>query len=82
MADIVPSINKPEKYFDTNVKGTLNILKCCQIHNIKKIIYAASASCYGILKFPTNESSEIKLNFPYALTKKLGEDLVMLDKGL
>lgn len=78
LADIVPSINKPEKYFDTNVKGTLNILKCCQIHNIKKIIYAASASCYGIpKKFPTNESSEIKLNFPYALTKKLGEDLVM-----
>ena len=50
LADIVPSINKPEKYFDTNVKGTLNILKCCQIHNIKKIIYAASASCYGIPK--------------------------------
>ena len=26
LADIVPSINNPEKYFNTNVKGTLNIL--------------------------------------------------------
>ena len=47
-------------------------------NNVKKFIYAASASCYGIPnKYPTNENETIDLQYPYALTKKLGEDLVL-----
>ena len=78
LADIVPSINDPQLYFSTNVQGTLNILKASQNNSIKKIVYAASASCYGIpKKFPTDENSIISLQYPYALTKKLGEDLLI-----
>jgi len=78
LADIVPSINNPQLYFSTNVQGTLNILKASQNNSIKKIVYAASASCYGIpKKFPTDENSIISLQYPYALTKKLGEDLLI-----
>lgn len=78
LADIVPSINNPKKYFDYNVNGTLNILECMKINNVKKIIYSASASCYGKpKKFPTSENSEIDTKYPYALTKYLGEKLVM-----
>ncbi|EMH80509.1 UDP-glucose 4-epimerase [alpha proteobacterium HIMB114] len=78
LADIVPSINHPEEYFQTNVNGTLNVLKASQENNIKKFVYAASASCYGIPdKFPTDENTKIKLEYPYALTKKMGEDLVL-----
>jgi len=78
IADIVPSITNPELYFNVNVNGTLNILRCSKINRVNKIVYAASASCYGVpKKFPTNENEEIKLNYPYALSKKLGEDLIM-----
>lgn len=78
LADIVPSIENPEKYFNSNVVGTLNILEKSRKAKIKKFIYAASASCYGIpIKYPTNEDSKIKLEYPYALTKNLGESLVM-----
>jgi UDP-glucose 4-epimerase len=78
LADIVPSIENPEKYFNSNVVGTLNILEKSRKVKIKKFIYAASASCYGIpIKYPTNEDSKIKLEYPYALTKNLGESLVM-----
>ena len=78
LADIVPSINDPQLYFSTNVQGTLNVLKASQNNYIKKIVYAASASCYGIpKKFPTDETSSISLQYPYALTKKLGEDLLI-----
>ena len=78
LADIVPSINNPEIYFSTNVKGTLNVLNACKNNFVKKIVYAASASCYGVPdKYPTNEKSAISLMYPYALTKKLGEDLVL-----
>ena len=78
LADIVPSINNPKLYFSTNVTGTLNILNACVKHNVKKVVYAASASSYGIPdKFPTSENSKISLMYPYALTKKLGEDLLL-----
>ena len=78
LADIVPSITRPDKYFKANVQGTLNVLIAAKLAKIKKFIYAASASCYGIpQKFPTNENSEINLRYPYALTKYLGEKLVL-----
>jgi len=77
LADVVPSIEQPEKYFDTNVKGTLNILRASKKYNIRKVVYAASASCYGMVKtFPTNEKTKISTEYPYALTKYLGEELI------
>lgn len=78
LADIVPSIENPEVYYAVNVTGTLNILNACKKLKIKKFIYAASASCYGVpKKYPTKENSNIDPKYPYALTKFLGEKLVM-----
>ena len=78
LADIVPSIENPTEYYQTNVNGTFNVLEACRKYNVKKIIYSASSSCYGIPnKYPTNESAEIRPQYPYALTKNLGEQLVM-----
>ena len=78
LADIVPSIQTPKKYFDANVNGTINILEACKKAIILKFIYAASSSCYGIpKKYPTDENEKIAPQYPYALTKKLGEDLIV-----
>ena len=78
LADIVPSIEQPDKYFKSNVTGTLNILRASKKYNVKKVIYAASASCYGIVKkFPTSENEIINTEYPYALTKYLGEQLLI-----
>ena len=78
LADIVPSIENPKSYFNSNVHGTLNVLQACKKNKIKKFIYAASSSCYGIPKiYPTPEISKINPQYPYALTKWLGEELVM-----
>ena len=64
-ADIVPSIEEPRGYFDTNVMGTLNVIEGCRNTKIKKFIYIASSTCYGIPKrYPTNESSKIITKFP------------------
>ena len=78
LADIVPSIKYPEKYFMSNVVGTFNVLQASIKSKIKKFIYAASASCYGIpQKFPTSEKENIKPEYPYAFTKWQGEEIVM-----
>ncbi len=78
LADIVPSIESPDKYFQANVIGTYNIAKLTLEKNIKRTIYAASSSCYGIPEnFPTPESAGCDPRYPYALTKYLGEQILM-----
>jgi UDP-glucose 4-epimerase len=78
IADIVPSIENPNKYFKSNVVGTLNVVQAAKKANIKKLIYAASASCYGIPdKFPIKENAKINPMYPYAFTKWQAEELIM-----
>jgi UDP-glucose 4-epimerase len=78
IADIVPSIENPNKYFKSNVVGTLNVVQAAKKANIKKFIYAASASCYGTpRKFPTNENEKIRTMYPYSFAKWQAEELVM-----
>jgi UDP-glucose 4-epimerase len=78
LADIVPSIEKPELYFDVNVKGTLNVLEVAKNAGVKRFAYAASSSSYGIPEeYPTPETTPIAPQYPYALTKYLGEELVL-----
>lgn len=79
LADIVPSINEPLKYHKANVDGTINILEFAkQSKNLKKFVYAASSSCYGIPEiYPTPETSPIAPEYPYAHTKRIGEEYVL-----
>ena len=78
LADIVPSIENPEGYFRSNVQGTFNLLQEARKAGVKRFIYAASSTCYGIPSaYPTPETAPIDTRYPYALTKYLGEELVM-----
>lgn len=78
LADIVPSIEMPEQYYYANVDGTFRMLECARRAGVKRIIYAASSSCYGIPDaYPTSESAAIRPQYPYALTKNMGEQLCM-----
>ena len=78
LSDIVPSVEKPIDYFNSNVVATINVLETTKKYKIKKFIYAASSSCYGIPKeYPTDEETKISPQYPYALTKNMGEQLVI-----
>jgi len=78
LADIVPSIERPMDYFRSNVQGTMNILEASRQAGVKRFMYAASSSCYGIPDvYPTPETAEIRPQYPYALTKYFGEQMVM-----
>lgn len=77
LADIVPSINDPMSYFEANVSGTANVIDAAKESGVKKFVYAASSSCYGLpTEFPTPEDASISPQYPYALTKWLGEEIV------
>lgn len=78
LADIVPSIERPTDYFRANVSGTESVLEAARAAKVKRFIYAASSSCYGIPdSFPTPETAPVRPQYPYALTKRLGEELAL-----
>jgi len=78
IADIVPSIINPLDYCNTNIMGTIKILEAMRFNNVKKIIFAASSSCYGIpSKYPTNEKQKIDPKYPYAFSKYVAEQAII-----
>lgn len=69
------SIENPETYINSNVKGFLNILECCRHHAIKHLVYASSSSVYGLNKkvpFETTDNVDHPISL-YAATKKSNE---------
>jgi UDP-glucose 4-epimerase len=77
-ADVVPSMQQPEAYFRANVDGTFAVLEAARAHRVNRLVYVASSSCYGIPDvYPTPEKTAADARYPYALTKYIGEQLVM-----
>ncbi|MFH1876312.1 MAG: SDR family oxidoreductase [Candidatus Omnitrophota bacterium] len=77
LADIVPSVVDPLTYHTANVNGTIAVLEASRQARVKKFLYAASSSCYGLATLlPTPEDAPIAPQYPYALTKWLGEEYV------
>jgi len=73
IGDIVPSIEQPIEYMSTNIQGTVKVLECARRNSVKKFVYAASSSCYGMADTPTKEDHPITPEYPYALSKYMGE---------
>lgn len=78
LADIVPSIQRPRDYHAANVDGTIAVLEAARLGGVKRFLYAASSTCYGLPDtVPTPETAPIRPMFPYALTKYMGEEYVL-----
>ena len=78
IGDIVPSIDRPVDYLSTNVMGTIQVLEAARHAKIRKLVYAASSSCYGLAEeLPTTEKAPISPEYPYALSKYMGEEAVL-----
>lgn len=78
IGDIVPSIEQPTNYMLANVQGTVNALEAARHAGVKKFVYAASSSCYGLAEeLPTTELAPICTEYPYALSKFQGEQAVL-----
>ena len=80
LADIVPSIVNPRAYYASNVLGTMNVVEAARLAKAQRFVYAASSSCYGIPPqefYPTPETTPVSPQYPYALTKYLGEQTAL-----
>jgi UDP-glucuronate 4-epimerase len=69
------SLKHPRKYLSTNIDGFFNILECCRIFKVKKLLYSSSSSVYGSqISGPFKESSNTDRPLSiYAATKKSNE---------
>jgi UDP-glucuronate 4-epimerase len=74
---IAGSLTHPQKYFDTNVAGTFNVLEQCRKAGIKYLIYASSSSVYAPNQLVMQEDSNTinQLSY-YGTTKKMDEVMI------
>ena len=78
IGDIVPSIENPSEYMEVNVQGTVRVAEAARHAKVRKLVYAASSSCYGVAtRTPTPESAPIDTRYPYALSKFQGEQVAL-----
>ena len=77
IGDIVPSIERPTEYLSANAQGTVHVLEASRHAGVRKVVYAASSSCYGLAPVPTREDHPIAPQYPYALSKYMGEQAVL-----
>lgn len=77
IGDIVPSIERPLEYMSVNAMGTVQVLECARAAGVKRFVYAASSSCYGLADTPTREDHPIDTKYPYALSKFQGEQAAL-----
>lgn len=76
-AGVRPSIQQPELYIDTNIKGTFHLLEAARRTGVAQFISASSSSVYGVnKKTPFAETDPILQTIsPYAMTKMAGEQM-------
>lgn len=76
LAGVRKSLDEPDKYFETNITGTYNVLLGATEHQVKKVLVASSSSVYGNQESPLREDMICDNQIsPYAISKK-GTELV------
>ena len=71
------SFENPDTCFEVNIKGTSNVLKMAKKECCQRVIFAASAACYGSSpELPSIETDPISAESPYAQSKVMGEQLM------
>lgn len=72
------SIETPEIFVETNIKGTLNLLQCCKEFGVKKFLQVSTDEVYGSLGSEGcfYETSPLAPNSPYSASKASADMLV------
>jgi NAD dependent epimerase/dehydratase len=70
------SYHAPNSYLDTNVGGTLNILKGCLDEGVSRLVHTSTSEVYGTAQYaPIDEKHPLQAQSPYAATKIAADKL-------
>lgn len=73
------SVEKPLKYYENNVGGTINLLECMKKHDVKKIVFSSSATVYGdqgVAELTEEMQTGVGITNPYGETKHMIEKIL------
>ena len=71
------SVQKPEKYFNNNVKNSMKLIEMMEEFNVRKIVFSSSAAVYGEPKeIPISEEHPCAPTNPYGETKWIIEKVL------
>lgn len=71
------SVKEPLKYYENNVGGMITLCKVMKEHNVKNIVFSSSATVYGDIPFPIDESQpKGDVKSPYGRNKSICEDIL------
>ena len=79
MKAVGESVEKPLKYYENNISGTINLLKCMKKYGVKKIVFSSSATVYGDPgdpKYVETMETGRNLTNPYGKTKYMIEEIL------
>jgi len=75
LIDVAESVERPDLYFDVNVRGTYNVAKASK--NVSTFVFASSSAVYGEpIRVPIPEDHPLMPKSPYAASKVSGEAFV------
>ncbi|HEY2798057.1 MAG TPA: SDR family oxidoreductase [Thermoanaerobaculia bacterium] len=76
LGSVPRSMKDPATTFAVNVSGTANVLAAARDAGATRVVYASSSSVYGdSARLPKREGEEGRPVSPYALSKKMNEQL-------
>jgi GDP-4-dehydro-6-deoxy-D-mannose reductase len=79
LSSVAESFRDPDRYFDVNFRGTLNLLRCLRNAGFGgRMLYVSTGDAYGAVPgswLPVNEERPLRPRNPYAVSKTAAEAL-------
>ena len=66
--------DNPEKFFDVNVKGTMNVLMACRTFGVKRVLHFSSSEVYGTAQYTPMDENHPTLPLSNYAVSKLAAD--------
>ncbi len=79
MKAVAESVENPLTYYENNVGGTINLLRCMKKHKVNQIIFSSSATVYGeqgVAEMVEDMPTGIGILNPYGRTKYMIEEIL------
>ena len=76
MADVREDEKKPDRAFETNVRGTIHVLEACRKADVPRFVFASSSAVYGETASRADENAPVRPQSTYGATKSCAESFV------